>query len=103
MDILLIKKTQDQDIRSMDIITRQLNPRIEEFFFLTTSFDQRSLVWNIKYDIVQSERIVKFELVSTLIGHADKVLCGLLATEGRGGALDIVTSGADGRLLCWNL
>ena len=103
LDILLVRKTQDQDIRSMDIISRQLNARVEEFLFLTTSFDQRSLVWNIKLDISQPKRIVKLELVSTLIGHTDKVLCGLLTTEGRGGALDVITSGADGRLLCWSL
>ena len=122
-ELIMLRKVQEQDVRSIDVLQthRDALGKRGSFLLLTTSFDQRCLVWTVEFGgeglptenylllpsctrdaFIKSIGEVTLEPVSTLYGHSDKVLCGLLSASD-GAAVDVMTSGADGRLLHWKL
>ncbi|CAE7522553.1 wds [Symbiodinium microadriaticum] len=71
------------------------------FFALTTSFDGKGCVWRLPSQLARGNVVgppTEFRKVMSLIGHTDKILCGVHSplTD------DIFTSGADGNVMFWS-
>ena len=71
------------------------------FFALTTSFDGKGSVWRLQGEAVRGKLVgppAEFVKVMSLIGHTDKILCGVHSPRTE----DIFTSGADGNVMFWS-
>lgn len=70
-------------------------------YSLTTSFDNKGCVWRLHGNAARgkvSHIATEFRKVQSLIGHTDKILCGVFSPVTN----DIFTSGADGNVMCWS-
>jgi WD40 repeat protein len=96
--VLLAEKLHNDDVKGI----YELNSVSKDPFVVTTSFDGSAAVWKVDHSTLQRQKRYgsgdkAFHMQSSLLGHTDKIL-GLSVDNNTN---DIVTSGADGKVLLW--